>query len=152
MKRWFCAAAIAMAFSASSGAHAASGDLDAQARVLGQCFVMKSTGQDRLTVARWMLTSMASAPQMSNSVTVDASRKTDYDLAMANLFTRLMTVDCLEEARPLFVARSQAGFETAGEALGRIAMQELLTNKEAEASLGAYTKYLKEEDFAALRE
>ena len=41
--------------------------------------------------------------------------------------------DCAAEARPLFKAKSEAGFKTAGGALGKIAMQELLGNPAAEA-------------------
>ncbi|MES1996083.1 MAG: hypothetical protein V4464_08325 [Pseudomonadota bacterium] len=39
-----------------------------QATVLGQCFVDKTTGADRIAVARWMLGAMSSAPQMADLI------------------------------------------------------------------------------------
>lgn len=126
------------------------GKLAEQAAALGQCFVDKTTGADRIAVARWMLGSMSSAPQMADLIKVDSALKTEADKKMAALFTRLMAVDCASEARPLFKARSRAGFEAAGGALGKIAMKELLTDPAASKGLENYTSYLRESDFAGL--
>lgn len=123
-------------------------DQAAQARALGQCMVLKSTGADRLTVARWFLSAIASAPQVAGVATLLPGRKVELDKGMAALFTRLMAVDCAREARPLFAAQNAGeSFRVAGEALGRVAISELLSNPEANAALGAYAQYLKKEDF-----
>lgn len=121
-----------------------------QATVLGQCFVDKTTGADRIAVARWMLGAMSSAPQMADLIKVDSAGQIEADKKMAVLFTRLMVVDCAKEARPLFKARSRAGFEAAGGALGKIGMKELLSNPAASKGLESYTHYLNESDFAGL--
>lgn len=125
-------------------------DLSAQANALGQCFVSKSTGEDRIAVAGWMLAAMASAPKMADVARVDAARKVELDKGMAAVFTRLITVDCARESRPLFLAKSKAGFETAGGALGEIAMKELLSDPKAAQGLADYVKYLNENDFAGV--
>lgn len=122
------------------------------AEALGQCFVMQTNGHDRLAVARWMLGSLASAPQMAEVTRVDSAKKVELDQGMAKLFTRLMTQDCAALSRPLFKAKSEAGFTTAGEVLGKIAMQELLGNPEASAALGSYANYLDDSDFKKLAE
>ena len=122
----------------------------AQAQLLGQCMVDKTTGADRIAVARWMLSSLASAPQMAGFVTIDAARKIEADKGIARVFTRLMVVDCPDLARPMFKAQNRAGFETAGGALGRIAMKELLANPDAIKALTNYVTYLNESDFAAV--
>jgi|GEM_PF-2397908 len=123
-------------------------DLSAQANALGRCFVNKSTGDDRMAVARWMLAGMASAPRMADVAKVDPSRKVEADKGMAAVFTRLMTIDCANEARPLFLAKSKAAFETAGGALGEIAMKELLSDPKAAEGLSGYIQYLDERAFA----
>jgi hypothetical protein len=123
-------------------------DLSAQANALGQCFVNKSTGEDRMAVARWMLAGLASAPKMTDVASVDPTRKMAVDKAMAAIFTRLITIDCANESRPLFLAKSKAAFETAGGALGEIAMKELLSDPKAEEGLSSYTNYLDESAFA----
>ncbi len=122
------------------------------AEALGQCFVMQTNGQDRLAVASWMLASLASAPQMADVAKVDPAKKTGFDQGMARLFTRLMTQDCAAQSSPLFKAKSETGFRTAGESLGKIAMQELLGNPAASAALGAYANYLNDADFKKMAE
>ena len=123
-------------------------EVNAPAEALARCFVRKSTGEDRIAVAKWMLSALASGPQMEGTFKVDPVRKAEFDQHMAAVFTRLMTVDCANEARPVFKTNSSAGFEAAGGALGGIAVQELLTNPAAKRALEEYTKYLKESDFA----
>jgi hypothetical protein len=126
----------------------ATAEVNAQAEALGQCFVRKSTGEDRIAVAKWMLAALASGPQMEGIFKVDPARKVEFDQHMAAVFTRLMAVDCANEARPVIKTNSKAGFEAAGGALGGIAVQELLTNPAATRALEEYTKYIKESDFA----
>lgn len=118
---------------------------------LSQCFTMKSTGEDRLIMARWLIGAMASAPQVADVAKVDPAKKDQTDRQLAGIFTRLMTVDCASQARPLFHARSDMGFRAAGETLGRLAMQDLMGDpKAAAAMVGGYVSYLREEDFAPL--
>lgn len=119
---------------------------------LSQCFALKSTGEDRLALARWFAAALASAPQLAGVAQVDKASKDALDRQVAGLFTRLMVKDCAEFSRPLSRARSAQGFRAAGETLGRLAVEELLNDpKAAAATLGGYLSYIREEDFAALR-
>jgi len=114
---------------------------------LGACLVGKTTGEDRVVVARWIAGAVASAPQVAALVKIDAAEKDQVDRAMAKVFTRLMTVDCLAQAKPLLKAGSRAGFEIVGESLGRIAVTELLNNPQASNSIEAYARYLDRQAF-----
>ncbi|SOB79896.1 hypothetical protein SAMN06297144_0787 [Sphingomonas guangdongensis] len=138
--------AVLLAGAAVPASQQPAGD-DAAARALGQCLVLKTTGADRLTVARWMLAAMASAPQMSDVVTVQPGQKERNDRAMAALFTRLLVTDCAERSKVLFGMATVNGFETAGEALGGVAMKELLSDPKASAALAAYASCLDKEAF-----
>lgn len=120
------------------------------AQALGQCMALKTTGEDRILVARWMLVAMASGPQMTGVVTVQPGQKEKYDRGMATLFTRLLVTDCPDLSREVFKLRDNAAFRVAGESLGQVAMQELLTNPQAAAALGAYVKYLDLDAFKAI--
>ncbi|QDK32421.1 hypothetical protein [Sphingomonas sp. IC081] len=120
---------------------------------LGECFAMKSTGEDRVTFARWFLTAMGSAPQVADVAKIDPAVKDKLDRQVATIFTRLITVDCAEQARPLYRAHSSAGFRTAGETLGRMAMQELMGNPETAAKMfGGYVGYIRQDDFKGLEQ
>lgn len=114
---------------------------------LGACLASRTTGADRILVARWLLTALASAPQVADIASVSAAKREEANRAMAGLFTRLLTKDCATEARVLFKARDQSGFQVAGESLGRVAVQELLNNPKALQAMGAYSAYINEADF-----
>jgi hypothetical protein len=127
-------------------------DVSKAAEALGACFVAKTTGHDRVAVARWMIGAMASAPQLADITKVDKTAQDEADKQMAQIFTRLLAKDCVEFAKPLIQAKSSsAAFETAGEALGKVAVQELISNKSAAAALEGFTKYLDEADFKEMR-
>lgn len=113
---------------------------------------MKTSGQDRLTTARWTIVALAQAPQLSDAVVVDPAKKDAADREMAALFTRLLTKDCAAQSRNLFKTGDRAGFEAAGRVLGEIAMRELTTNPKANESMMAFAAYINEADFKAVVE
>ena len=119
---------------------------------LGQCLALKSTGADRLAVARWLLGVIASAPQAADVTTLQPGKKDASDRAMAAVFTHLIVTDCAAEAKAVFAipGGGEAGFQVAGEALGRVAMTELMSSPETQKAIASYTHYLKQEDFKPL--
>jgi hypothetical protein len=150
-------AALLLGLSATTAAPALAQSADslppevrAAADRLGRCMVSKSSGEDRIAVAGWMLAAMGSAPQLKGVVTVEPGKKEQADRTMAAFFTRIMTVDCAAEAKVLFASGDRRAFELAGRPLGEIAMRELLGNPVAMDSMAAYTRYLKESDFAGV--
>ncbi len=116
---------------------------------LSKCLTMKSTGQDRLTFAGWMVAALASAPQMKGVATLAPGKKDELDRDVARVFTRLIAVDCAEFSRPLMKDRNNSAFRTGGEALGRMAMQELLSNPDAAKAMEAFAKYIDPMEFLA---
>ena len=147
----FAAGLAAAAAAAPQAALAQSSVDDARAvEALSNCLTMRSTGEDHVNLAAWVVVALASAPQLAGIADIEPGTKDELDKRTAAIFTRLMTVDCLAEAKPLAQARNSEGFQEAGRALGRIAMQEVLGNPRAAESLNAFTRYLREEDFAVL--
>ena len=132
----------------ASNTAAAPDDIAAQTAALGECLTGKSTGDDRIALARWALAAMASAPKVADVAKVDPARKAELDKTLAAIFTRLIARDCAAQARPLFRAKSKAAFGTAFGKLGEIAFKELLADPKADASLSEFTKYLNDSDFA----
>jgi hypothetical protein len=122
----------------------------AYARALGECMTNKSTGDDRATFAQWFAVVINSSSKVRGVATVAPGKKDELDRKVAALFTRLMTIDCRDEAKPLWRARSQAGFRTAGEVLGRLAIQEVMSGEDADRMFGGYLSYIVEADFARL--
>ena len=65
------AAGVALSL-APQAATAQSSD-NAAADALGNCLARKSTGEDRLVFAGWMVAALASAPQLAGVANVDPS-------------------------------------------------------------------------------
>ena len=119
---------------------------------LGQCLVDNSTGRDRTIVARWMGASLAASPRMEGLIALDKNAKVEADKAMAQLFTRLLTKDCEDEARAVLAERSPHSMQAAGGRLGEIAMRELMMDPVAMQALTAYAQYVDPAAIASLSE
>jgi hypothetical protein len=119
---------------------------------LSQCVSLKTTGADRILTARWMFAAMAKSPHISDLGTVSDVRKAELDKAFSRLLVRIVNKDCIEQVRPLAAANMEDAFGRVGEALGTVAMQELIGDKEVGKSLSAYVDYLSEDDFKPLRD
>jgi len=144
------AAAAVAALSLSLAIPAQATEADGQA--LAQCVQLSTNGKDRILTARWLLAVMASAPQLHDVVQVDPQLKQQTDMGMAALFTRLLTVDCLGEAKVVFQGGdTNADMRQAFELLGQIAMKELFGDNSTNEGLTAFAKYLDEADFDVLK-
>jgi hypothetical protein len=125
-------------------------DQQAQVEALAECLTMKSTGSDRIVFAGWMVSAMASAPQLQGLAVVSPQRRDELNRSLAHIFTRLITTDCSASARPLLKSGNTQAFGSAFEVFGRLAMQELTGNPEADRAMGEFAKYINDADFADL--
>lgn len=123
----------------------------AQVAALSQCLSMKSTGSDRIAFAGWMVAALASAPQLKGLATVAPDQRDALNRDLARIFTRLITKDCADSARPLLKAGNKEAFGSAFSVFGRLAMQELTGNPEAGRAMSAFAEYINEADFADLK-
>jgi hypothetical protein len=127
---------------------------EAESRALAQCVQLNTNGKDRILTARWMMGALSTAPALRDMVEIDPQAKQQSEIGIAALFTRLLTVDCLTEAKAVFTRDPNgAGIRQAFEVLGEIAVQELFGGDEAaQAGLSSFTQYLNEADFEVLRD
>ena len=124
---------------------------NADANALGECFVAKSTGEDRTALVRWMAGAILSSSKTADLAQVDPRKVEEANRQVAAIFTRLFIKDCLPQA--LAVKKSgnaKAGFEIAGAALGKIAMQEVFLDPAAGAALENFTRFIPQDAFKAL--
>ena len=131
----------------SNQAEAAESDVQA----LQECIKQSTSGRDRIIAARWLMAGMGSAPQLRDLASIEPETKRGIDRQLAQLFTRLMTVDCLNEARPVFQSNDPAAMRAAGGTLGEIAMQEIVAHPETLRAVEGYAEFLNLEDFEVLR-
>ena len=149
MKSALLALGLMTAMAQPAAAAPASGT-EAQKAELAQCVVMRTSGADRTLTAQWMFSAMAKSPHIAGLSAVSDQRRTELNKGFAQLLTRLVIKDCLEQVRPLAVANFQEAFELVGRALGEVAMQELLGNPDVDKAIGAYADFLSEDEFKPL--
>lgn len=109
---------------------------------LGACLADNTSGKDRKDLARWIFTGMAAHPEIRDLSSISDRALTDARQTMGVLVTRLLSDSCAVQARKAIAQDGNAGVVTAFKVLGELAMQELMSNKDVAASIGAYAKYL----------
>jgi hypothetical protein len=115
------------------------------ADTLTTCVADHTNGKDRKDLARWVFFAMAAHPDIAKY----ASPQTTTDLdsvqqTMGALVMRLLTVDCATEARQSFVNGGASAIQTAFETLGKLAMQEVMSNANVMTTMSGFTKYIDE--------
>jgi hypothetical protein len=117
---------------------------------LSQCVALRTTGADRLLTARWLFAVMAKSPQLGDLSAVTPERTKEINQEFAKLVTRLVTKDCVDQVRPVAAGKVEDAFEQVGSALGQTAMTELISGKEVDKGISAYTDFLNRDDFKPL--
>jgi hypothetical protein len=109
---------------------------------LGACLADNTTGRDRKELARWIFAAMSSHPEMRDLSSVTAEGKEQVFRSAGNLVTRLLTENCRDPARAAMKAEGPSSFEAAFGTLGRLAMQELMSNGEVRTAVGSFERYV----------
>ena len=112
------------------------------ADAVNTCLADGTNGKERKALARWIFLGMSMHPEMRGLTSATALTREDANRAVGQVFTRLVTETCPKEFRALAQAEGQAALVKAFEFLGRLAMQELMTNDEAKGAFGEFEKFV----------
>jgi hypothetical protein len=111
------------------------------AAALGSCLADKTTGKDRRELARWVYLAMSEHPDMKRLSSIPGDAKEDALKVTGALVTRLLAEDCAAQAREAIKREGPGSFTDAFGVLGRLAMQELMTNADVSAAFSGIGKY-----------
>lgn len=109
---------------------------------LGACLADSTTGKDRKELARWIFAAMSSHPEMRDLSALSAHGREQVFRSAGVLVTRLLSESCAQQARAAMKNEGPSSFEFAFGTLGRLAMQELMTNAEVRASVSGFERYV----------
>ena len=109
---------------------------------LSTCLADNTTGKDRKDMARWIFVGMASHPEITTLSNVTQANRDELDKIMATMITRLMTESCLTQAQSAIKKDGGEAFQDAFGVVGKLAMQELMSNPKVSASFSIFTKYI----------
>lgn len=116
---------------------------------LQQCLADNTTGKDRKELARWIFAAMATHPEMRDLSNATELTRDRLSQSMGALLTRLLTENCAEQTRAAVTNEGSQGLEAAFGALGQLAMQELMTNKDVSAALSGFERFVDQKKIQA---
>ncbi len=116
---------------------------------LSTCVADNTTGKDRKDLAQWIFVAMSSHPELEPLSHVSDVERDELDKKLAALATKLITESCLPEAKTAIEKEGGESFKAAFGALGKLAMQELMSNATVNDAFTRYTKYLDKAKFDA---
>lgn len=122
---------------------------DSAANNLGGCMIDALNGKERKQLAKWIFFSIAAHPEINSYSSATTKDINKSDEIIGKLITRLLASDCPDELKianksdPLAIQKS---FEL----VGRVAMQELMTNQNVTKAISNYAQYVDQEKISSL--
>lgn len=113
---------------------------DSSTNELANCLVDNLNGKERRNLAIWIFLSMAAHPEIKSYSNVNKKDVKESDEFVGKLITRLLTVDCSHSLKKAHSSDPLA-MQKAFELVGKVAMQELMTNQDVMKSLINYAQY-----------
>lgn len=112
------------------------------ADALSACFSDNTTGKERKELARWIFVAMAAHPEIGDLSKVTSSDREAVNKIAGDLVTRLISQNCADRAKAAIKNEGAKSLQESFGVLGKLAMQELMTNPAVASSLLGYEKYI----------
>jgi hypothetical protein len=109
---------------------------------LSKCLVNSSSDADRVVLAQWIFGAMAAAPQIKAYSAVTPQQKELFDRRIADVFGRLLLVDCRKETVAALKNEGVSVMETSFGVLGQVATRTLFADPATSAAVSKFSDYL----------
>lgn len=113
------------------------------------CLTDSLSGKERKDLASWIFFAMAAHPGIEQYSNITPEAREQQDKTIGALITRLVAENC-----PAELVKAQAenpeALRMAFEMVGKVAMQELMSNEKVSAAIAAYAKYADMEKIQAV--
>lgn len=121
-----------------------------EAEVLSNCLADNTTGKERKELAKWIFVAMSAHPEISDLANISDDEREKSNKAMAGVVMKLLTDTCALQTQAAIKAEGESAIESSFEVLGKVAMQEIMSNQDVSTAIGAYTKYLDTDKISAV--
>ena len=111
---------------------------------LGVCLVDSLNGKERKALAKWIFFAIAAHPEIMSYSNATGEDIRESDKYIGKLITRLLTVNCPNELRKANDADPMA-IQQSFELVGKVAMQELMTDQHVMQAITGYANYVDRE-------
>jgi hypothetical protein len=117
---------------------------------MAKCLVASTSPQDKVELIQWIVSSIALHPKVTPLTKVTPDEREKINRHMAALVQRLLTETCRKQSAAAIKYEGALAFQQSFEILGRVAMQDLMGNKEVSDGISGFAKYLDEDKMKAL--
>lgn len=121
----------------------------AQAAVAGNyadaantCFADNTSGKERKELARWIFLAIAAHPDLRELSSATREANDQSSRTVGKLVTRLVAESCAKEVQAVVKYENSESLRSTFQFLGKLAMQELLTNPDVNSAISGFEKYL----------
>lgn len=108
--------------------------------IFATCLVDNLNGKERKNLAKWIYLAMAAHPEIKSLSSANSNDIQKSDKYIGKLITKLLTINCPNELNKATKSNPNA-LEQGFGLVGKVAMQELMTNKKVTKALENYIKY-----------
>jgi hypothetical protein len=109
---------------------------------LGKCLSDSTTGKDRKDLATWIFVGMSAHPDIGQIAKASPEAIESAQRTAGTIFTRLIAEACPNEMRAVVKSDGNEGIKVSFEFLGRMAMQELMSNAQVSGAIGGFERYV----------
>lgn len=108
------------------------------------CLVDTLNGKERKNLAKWIFFAIAAHPEIKSYSKASLKDINNSDKYVGKLITKLLTVDCPNELKNATKSNPRA-IEQGFGLVGKVAMQELMTNQNVTKAISNYIQYADQE-------
>jgi len=138
-------AALALALAAASQAQAGPA-----ADALSKCVGGATSAQDRVVLMKWAYVVVSANPEFRAMTAVTQPMRDEANHRIADLLTRLVTVDCKTQAVTAVRAEGPGAVEGAVKALGESAARDLFADPATLGGMTGFVQYLDRDKLISL--
>jgi carboxypeptidase C (cathepsin A) len=117
---------------------------------LAKCLVEKTTASDRSKLVEWIFSVLSTNPKVASLTTLTTEQRNAYTRKTAQLFERLLTVDCRDESLTAIRYDGAGAIEKSFSLLGEVAMRDFSTDPVVAAQFQALEKFVDKQKIEAL--
>ena len=112
---------------------------------MAKCLVTSTSNRDRTKLLKWMFRVYGEHPEVSYMVDLSDREKKVIDKDIADVFTRLLSEDCVDETKKALDYEGDNVMFTAFQTLGQVAAQGFNVNPSVERSINKFSEFLEYE-------
>ncbi len=109
---------------------------------MAKCLVTSTNNRDRTKLVKWIFRVYGDHPEVSNMVDLSDREKEVIDKDVANIFTRLLSEDCIDETKKALDYEGDKVMFNAFEILGSVASKGIVESPDVMKSINKFVELI----------